>query len=133
MNWDEVREMSRDGIGFGSHTHGHRILPELDDAEIEFELGVSRRLIEEQLGSPVHSFSYPDGRVDERSISHVERAGYRYAVQTYRSSRAPLGLFDIPRRKVKELHSAGPCGGFSKSLFHLEMTGMGDRLFRRRT
>lgn len=59
MNWDEVRELNRAGVEFGSHTATHPKLIELGPREIELELRSSRETIEDKLGRIVRSFAYP--------------------------------------------------------------------------
>lgn len=80
MTWDQVREMARAGIEFGSHTVSHPILTQLDDAALERELVESRTTIAEMTGQPVNIFAYPDGgpkAFDTRVIAAVQRAGYQ--------------------------------------------------------
>jgi peptidoglycan/xylan/chitin deacetylase (PgdA/CDA1 family) len=59
LTWDEVRELRRRGIHFGSHTVSHPQLDELSWKEIEHELSASKAEIERQLGEPVTSFAHP--------------------------------------------------------------------------
>jgi peptidoglycan/xylan/chitin deacetylase (PgdA/CDA1 family)/glycosyltransferase involved in cell wall biosynthesis len=49
LAWDEVRELYRAGISFGSHTVNHPQLRDLGWPEIEFELQESKAVIESQL------------------------------------------------------------------------------------
>ncbi|MDX1389136.1 MAG: polysaccharide deacetylase family protein, partial [Acidobacteriota bacterium] len=62
LDWDEVREMAAQGISFGSHTATHPILSRLTRDEARAEIVESKRTIEEQLGIPVRSFAYPNGK-----------------------------------------------------------------------
>ncbi|MEW6704317.1 MAG: polysaccharide deacetylase family protein [Pseudomonadota bacterium] len=83
LNWDEVRQMARAGIEFGSHTCSHPILTRLDDAALRRELHESRRILSEQLGQPVDTVAYPVGKIrafDERVISISRECGYRLGV-----------------------------------------------------
>ncbi len=85
LDWNEVREMSRAGIEFGSHTITHPILSFLSDEEIEKEIKESKSLIESQIEKPVISFAYPNGRLhdfDQRSIDSLKRNDYLAAVTT---------------------------------------------------
>ena len=49
MTWDEVRELRREGVLFGSHTVNHPKLHELPWDDIRTELAVSRDCLEQQL------------------------------------------------------------------------------------
>jgi peptidoglycan/xylan/chitin deacetylase (PgdA/CDA1 family) len=59
LTWNEVNELRKEGIHFGSHTVNHPKLVELDWPEITSELSNSKSEIEQQLGEPVTSFCYP--------------------------------------------------------------------------
>lgn len=59
MTWDEVRELRKAGIEFGSHTVSHPKLVELDWVDVERELRDSKAEMETQLGARVTTFAYP--------------------------------------------------------------------------
>ncbi len=59
VNWSEVKELSRSGIRFGSHTVTHPQLRSLDKEKILYEIQCSKEDLEGKLGMPVTAFSYP--------------------------------------------------------------------------
>jgi peptidoglycan/xylan/chitin deacetylase (PgdA/CDA1 family) len=59
LNWAEVRELHANGVTFGSHTSSHQQLATLSNRQIQIELQESKEIIEDKLGCPVESFSYP--------------------------------------------------------------------------
>lgn len=59
LTWDEVRELRRGGIEFGSHTVNHPELVKLPLAEVERELRDSLARLEQELGEPARTFAYP--------------------------------------------------------------------------
>jgi peptidoglycan/xylan/chitin deacetylase (PgdA/CDA1 family) len=59
LTWDEVRELDRHGIVFGSHTATHPVLVNLPNSEIESELKRSKEEIESKIGKAIASFAYP--------------------------------------------------------------------------
>jgi peptidoglycan/xylan/chitin deacetylase (PgdA/CDA1 family) len=67
LSWREIREMQKYGIEFGAHTLTHPDLTTLSPRQIEFEIGESKKRIEDATGAEVSSFAYPFGRFDERS------------------------------------------------------------------
>ncbi len=111
LNWDQVREMHRSGIAFGSHTVTHPILSCLPQEELRKELMESRRQIVEQLNAPVVAFAYPNGRTadfTEEAKTVLQECGYKYAVTTVRgfnlSSADPFELKrDLPWHPEIEL------------------------------
>jgi peptidoglycan/xylan/chitin deacetylase (PgdA/CDA1 family) len=59
LTWSEVRTLHKEGISFGSHTVTHADLRSLELDQIEYELGHSKDVIEQNLGAKIDSFSYP--------------------------------------------------------------------------
>ena len=62
LDWDECRQMAAAGFTLGSHTHSHRRLTDLQPAEAELELSLSKQIIESQLGRPCRHFCCPWGK-----------------------------------------------------------------------
>ncbi len=104
LSWEEVKAMNRAGIQFGSHTATHPILSRVDRDHARREIVDSKRAIEEQLGTPVEGFAYPNGtRADflPETKTLLQEAGYRYAVTT-------IGGSNEPEEDVYELRRATP-------------------------
>ena len=59
MKWAEAKELAKQGITFGSHTVTHPQLHTLDKKQIIYEIKYSKKEIEDKLGIPVNTFSYP--------------------------------------------------------------------------
>ena len=59
LSWSQIRELSREGTCFGSHTVTHRQLQDLDKKEVVLEIRKSKEVIEDKIGTEVRSFSYP--------------------------------------------------------------------------
>ncbi len=59
MTWDEIRQLTKAGVSFGSHTVSHPQLKKLSEKEIEYEIKLSKEKIEDETGTTVYSFSYP--------------------------------------------------------------------------
>jgi len=65
LTWNEVRELHAEGIQFGSHTVTHPDLRSLDPSSLDYELGDSKEIIEQNIGESVDAFSYPFGFPEE--------------------------------------------------------------------
>lgn len=79
LQWDQVREMRRSGIEFGSHGRRHVRLRELTPAEIREEVVSSKAKIESEIPQRVRFFSYPYGTsidFDRATENFVRVAGY---------------------------------------------------------
>lgn len=139
LTWHEVRELHAEGIRFGSHTVTHPDLRSLDPELLDYELGHSKEIIEQNLGAPVDSFSYPFGFPEEdkdftRFLEDLlKNLGFELGVSTIlgRASRESNRFF-LPRLPVNNwddamLLQAKIEGGYDwlhwpqllkKSLFH---------------
>lgn len=101
--WEQVMEMSRDGIVIGSHTMNHVYLPLVAEDRLEEEISESKRLIERHVGEAVRYLSYPLGGFSPLIQAKARRAGYLAAFTTNRaSSRERLDVLAIRRVKVTE-------------------------------
>ena len=83
LSWREVREMSRYGIEFGSHSVSHRSLTKLSRQAVAFELEHSKAELEQRLGKPVRGLAYPYGTYRHTSTMiecQAAEAGYKWAV-----------------------------------------------------
>ena len=98
MDWTQVKEMSRQGITFGSHTVTHSLLTRTTTTRVATELRDSRSELEQRLGAAVDEFAYPWGAVN-RWVRHcVQEAGYQRAVSiTEAYAGESSDLFALPR------------------------------------
>ena len=104
VNWDEVREMSRGGIGFGSHTSTHANLTRLTGTALERELAAPLETLRQQGVRHVPVLAYPNGDHTDATVEAAGRAGYRAAVTTQpgMGSARPRDLLRLPRIGVHE-------------------------------
>jgi peptidoglycan/xylan/chitin deacetylase (PgdA/CDA1 family) len=124
MTWNQVEELSRDGMEIGAHTVSHPLLTFEDDSTVECELRVSKQTLEERLGKPVRAFAYPNGDWDERVRGWVERAGYECAFVTKPGWHQPgTDPYAIRRILLHEGNITGHEGRFSPSMLSLTLAG----------
>lgn len=67
MNWEEVEDMSANGISFGAHTVSHGTLSRIEMAEARREILESKRAVEKRLGKKVRHFAVPNGKKEDFS------------------------------------------------------------------
>lgn len=82
LSWNEIQEMGRNGISFGSHTCEHRILTRIDASEAADEVKTSMEKLSTQGLNYVPVFCYPNGLYNDEIQSLVRQAGYAAAVTT---------------------------------------------------
>ena len=95
LTLEQIRELHRHGVHFGSHSLTHARLTDLSDSDLEREVSDSKRKLEDLLGSEVTCFAYPWGMADMRVRSAVARAGYKVALTAQEGlnwSEDPLSL-----------------------------------------
>lgn len=128
LSWEEVREMSKEGVEFGSHTKTHAYLPSLPSRKLlEEEIRGSKEILEERLGKEVSLFSYPVGGFTEEIKKMVEEAGYKAAVTTNRGERkAPRDRFALSRIKMTESST-------SPLIFQVKTSGYYEQFRRRKS
>ncbi len=105
MSWAQVREMATAGIAFGSHSVTHPNLTQITDRDLEWELGESKRVIEEKLQREVRALAYPIGNrdsFDARVIEATRRAGFALGVSYLPGANALPGLdrFELHRHGI---------------------------------
>jgi peptidoglycan/xylan/chitin deacetylase (PgdA/CDA1 family) len=66
LTWEQIDEMSRFGIEFGSHTFHHPLLDQLPADALYDEIVLPKVYLEDRLGRPVSVFAYPYGRYTDR-------------------------------------------------------------------
>ena len=80
LTWEQLREMSQDGIAVGSHGLTHHRLTRLSLAQVKAEVTESKRVLEEKLGRAADWFCYPSGAFTFEVVRLVQWAGYHGAV-----------------------------------------------------
>jgi hypothetical protein len=79
---DDVKRLRAMGMEIGSHTFSHRMLTGRPRQEVVEELTQSRKALEDLLGEPVTSLSYPEGLFTRMIRDAVPACGYRLARTT---------------------------------------------------
>ena len=103
VSWEQVSELSRNGVTIGSHTMHHSYIPLVSDERLPEELVESKHIIEQHIGCPVHFISYPIGGFTPHAQTIVMQAGYLAACTTNRAfSRSSMDRYALRRVKVTE-------------------------------
>ena len=71
MTRDQIRYWANEGIEFGAHTRTHADLTKLSAGELAAEISGSKDELASLLGSPVFSFAYPFGELNEAVSQRV--------------------------------------------------------------
>lgn len=92
LSWPELRSLQQAGHSIGAHGWSHALLTRCSDAQLQMELGDSRKLLEDGLGTAVTTLSFPGGRYDRRVLAACRAAGYRrFFTSSPQVATQPLG------------------------------------------
>lgn len=72
LDWQEIREMSTNGIEFAAHTMSHPNLLQVPFEQAVREIIESKSIIQRYIAKEVQFFSYPYGKVNEKIKNIVE-------------------------------------------------------------
>jgi len=78
LNWKEVEQLQKWGHEIGSHTMNHRNISQMSLQEVEDDLNISKRHLEQYCGTTNH-FAYPYGLfedINKDAFDLVFKAGY---------------------------------------------------------
>lgn len=118
LNWDQVIEMSRSNITFGSHTKTHVILTKAPKQTTTREIVDSQRQLEQRLSTSCWAFSYPNGDYDD-DIKRIVTEHYACAFTADNGFVRPTDpLFDLKRIGI---HNDTTC---TKAMFACRLTGL---------
>ncbi len=82
LDWDELRQLAKEGLNFGGHTQTHPILTQLSLAEVRQEVRGSLADLKRELGDVLPSFAYPNGNHNDNIINILREEGYQVAFST---------------------------------------------------
>ena len=128
ITWDQLKELSGNGITLGSHTVTHSSLAYEEDSVIREELRDSKRALEQQIGKKVDTLAYPTGNFDERVAREASAAGYTTAVTTESRAVAPnTNPLFLPRIAIDNGVVNDAMGRFSAARTRLHILRAGSR------
>lgn len=107
LSWEEVKEMSANGIDFGAHTVNHIVLTNVSLSKAWEEISYSKREIEDKLRREIRHFAYPYGNYNGDIITLVRKAGFLSAVTSASHKLLPPrpNLYTLDRINVgKDFH-----------------------------
>ena len=76
LDWPELRALHHAGHTVGAHGWSHALLTRCADAQLQTELRDPKLLLEDRLGTPVTTLSFPGGRFNHRVLQACQEAGY---------------------------------------------------------
>jgi peptidoglycan/xylan/chitin deacetylase (PgdA/CDA1 family) len=128
LTWEQVRELSANGMNIGGHTVTHLNLPNADPNDAASEINNCKILIEEKIGKQVDHFSYPNGGdydyYNNVIKEYVKQAGYKTAT----TSNNGLAAF---QSDVFELNRIRITDHLAEIVYQIECEALVDKTLRR--
>lgn len=100
LSSEEVLEMSRHGIEFGSHSMNHKWLHQISEEEVRHEVEESKRQIENLVQKPCKVFAYPAGYFSDIAQRAIKETGYTAAFTTHYGPTDELNLYALNRTEI---------------------------------
>jgi len=129
LGWEELRELSNDGVTIAAHTHTHPILTQIPIEKARLEIIMSQHKIQQEIGKVLPIFAFPDGKpyaTNNDLVQVLKEEGFEIAFTTV-EGRANLNYDNpllLPRLGVWE--------GLNLSRFHFHLTPIYDQKIRQR-
>ena len=105
LTTDQIKEMAAAGWEIGSHTETHQNVIVMTDDQLHYEIIQSRKDLEQELGLPILTFSYPYGGANSAVTDYVHFAGYIAAMGAtgYTADQGKSNLFELQRCRNQRL------------------------------
>ena len=97
---EQIIEMHKFGIEFGSHTENHRLLHQISTMDVRYEVETAKRELEELLQVPCKTFAYPAGFYTPDAERIIREAGHICAFSTNLGPKDSFDLFAMNRMEI---------------------------------
>lgn len=102
LSWDQIEEMSRNGMAIDSHTLSHPYLTELSREQIKVELSESKAILEGKMGKPVAFLGIPGGMYNNLVKEVAQETGYMAVVtSSLGTNNCRSDLYSLNRIAIK--------------------------------
>jgi len=120
LDWEQLLEMSENGMSIQSHGMTHDPLATLPEKRIRYELLRSKEIIEDKLGKKVRFLSVPHGSIDSRCKEIAREVGYQGMCTSKVGYLAHHDYFEMERILIAERYDIEKFRGIME-LNHLTM------------
>lgn len=99
LTWNQLRQLSRDGVTIGSHSRTHPIITRLSPDRIREEIKGSQQDLKREIGVALPIFCYPNGNYNNAAAAILKEAGIKVAFTTIpsRNELRPADLLQLGR------------------------------------
>jgi peptidoglycan/xylan/chitin deacetylase (PgdA/CDA1 family) len=102
LNWDQIKQLSDNGMEIAAHSKTHPDLRGRDHDFLVYEILGSHESIKVNLGIPLISFAYPMGRYDEATLDLMQQTEIILAVTTeHGATHTTDGQYEMRRLRIQ--------------------------------
>ena len=106
LNWDEIRNLKKEGVIIGAHSHTHDHMPNLSSEEIIKEIETSNKIFLRELGEIPSLFAYPYGEAHDKIIDVLKQYKFKVAFGQHSGViNETSNLYYLPRFSLNEKYS----------------------------
>jgi len=133
LSWDEIKQMSEEGITFGNHGMSHTILTNIQEDKLIDEIVISKNIVKDRSGILTKLFAYPNGKTEDynQNIGQIlEKNNYDAGFTLVKGyNNGTSNMFALKRLCISRYSSNDLFNHFSAALFNMEILGC-FRLFK---
>ena len=106
LNWDEIRQLRKEGVTIGAHSHQHPKYTELSLEEVKIDIEKANKRFLSELGELPTFFAYPYGQASNQIIRQIQDYKYKFAFGQHSGViNETSNLFYLPRFSINENYS----------------------------
>jgi len=118
LGWEELRQLSKQGVTIAAHTQTHPIMHRLTADAVQQEISGSLMDLQREIGDVLPVFCYPDGGHDDGVVGQLQKNGVKLAFTTLRGLNH-LGNTDPLRLRRNNITPRSSLPIFKLRLLHL--------------
>ncbi|MDC0057878.1 polysaccharide deacetylase family protein [Pelagibacteraceae bacterium] len=103
LNWDQIRELKKEGVFIGAHSHSHYHMSDLSIEEVRDEIETSNNIFLRELGEIPALFAFPYGEANEKIINLLKEYKFKVAFGQHSGViNETSNLYYLPRFSLNE-------------------------------
>lgn len=102
LSWEELRDLTKEGITLGAHTQTHPLMTQLTPEQLRSEVAGAQSDLKSQLDETLPIFCYPNGSHNDDVVEVLREEGFKLAftVNDGHNNLAEADLFRLRRTNI---------------------------------
>jgi len=100
LTWDQLRQLTREGLTLGSHTRTHPVMTRVTRDRMREEIKGSQEDLKREIGTALPIFCYPNGNHNDLIVSVLRDEGIRLAFTTLGGQNKAHSLDPLRLRRI---------------------------------